>query len=68
MDDGLKLVPSGTRSVSLFLVNYRHPQPDERKDEGIVFQAGFTVRLDEALVPRPNLRGLDTEDWDERQS
>ena len=63
---GLKLVPPGTRSVSLFLVNYRNPQPDERKDEGMAFQAGFTVHLDQPLVPRPNLRGLDTDDWDEQ--
>ncbi|MBI4601331.1 MAG: helicase [Planctomycetes bacterium] len=59
-------VPAGTRSVSLFLVNVRRPAPDEVRDEAFVFQAELEVASDAPLVPRPNLRGLDSDDWDER--
>jgi hypothetical protein len=59
------LVPSGTRSVSVFLVNRRRPEPDEQRDAGFAFQAALEVHSDTPLVPRPNLRGLETDDWDE---
>jgi hypothetical protein len=35
----------GTRAISVFLVNYREPSADVRKDEGFVFQAGLRVDL-----------------------
>jgi hypothetical protein len=35
-------------------------------DERFIFQAGLTVHSSEPLVPRPNLRGHTTEEWDER--
>ena len=60
------MVPDGTRSVSLFLVNHRTPGVDELRDERFVFQASLTVRTAEPLIPRPNLKGQSTEDWDER--
>jgi Helicase conserved C-terminal domain len=60
------LVPKSTRSVSIFLVNRRKPAPDEIKDTAFVFQAELCVHTDEPLVPRPNLRGLESDDWDER--
>lgn len=60
------LLPEGTRAVAIFLVNYRPPAPDERKDEGLIFQACLKVHSDHSLVARPNLRGFDTDDWDER--
>jgi len=60
------LVPKSTRSVSVFLVNRRKPAPDEIKDTAFVFQAELCVHSDEPLVPRPNLRGLESDDWDER--
>ena len=63
---GSQLVPEGTRSVSIFLVNYRRPAPDERRDEAFAFQARLMLRMDQPFVSRPNLRGLDLEDWDER--
>lgn len=59
-------VPEGTRSVSLFLVNRRRPAQDERRDEGFVFQAELEIRSEDPLVPRPDLRGLESDDWDER--
>lgn len=63
---GADLVPAGTRSVSVFLVNYRPPAPDERRDEAMAFQTRVTLQLDPPLVPRPNLRGFGAEDWDEQ--
>lgn len=59
-------LPAGTRSVVVFLVNYRQANPDDRRDESITFQAGLTVRLAEPFVPRPNLRRLSGNDWDEQ--
>lgn len=61
------MVPKGTRSVSLFLVNRRHPgQGDEVRDCAFAFQAALEVRCEQSFVPRPNLRGLESDDWDER--
>ena len=64
--DSPGMLPKGTRSVSIFLVNRRTPAPYETCDTAFVFQAMFTVKVEQPLVPRPNLRGLDTEDWDEQ--
>src|SRR5207248_3741443 len=58
--------PKGTRSVSLFLVNRRRPGADEERDVAFIFQAALEVRCTEPFVPRPNLRGLESDDWDER--
>ena len=60
------LVPDGARSVSVFLVNRRPEAPDETKDEHFAFQTELIVEANAPLVPRPNLRGLDGDDWDER--
>jgi hypothetical protein len=43
-----------------------HPAPDERPDEAFAFQARLMLRMDQPFVSRPNLRGLEQEDWDER--
>ena len=48
------MVPDGTRSVSVFLVNRRQPAPDPRRDEGWIFQAALEVRTDGPFQPRPN--------------
>ena len=61
-----KLVPKGTRSVSVFLVNQRRPAGDASRDEAYAFQALLQIECDEPLVPRPNLRGLETNDEDEQ--
>jgi hypothetical protein len=61
-----QLVPEGTRSVSIFLVNYRNPAPDDRRDEAFAFQARLMLHMDQPFVSRPNLRGLEQDDWDER--
>src|SRR5262249_21846012 len=60
------LVPRGTRSVSLFLVNRRHPQPDELGDTAFAFHVALEVGSEQPFVPRPNLRRLESDDWDER--
>ncbi len=61
------MVPAGTRSVSVFLVNHRVPlATDENRDERFIFQAGLEVHSDSPLIPRPNLKGQSTEEWDER--
>jgi hypothetical protein len=59
------MVPKGTRSVSLFLVNRRKLASDELRDTAFAFQAALEVRCDQPFVARPNLRGLRSEDWDE---
>jgi hypothetical protein len=63
VDGGL---PKGTRSLSLFLVNRRTPGTDELRDEAFAFQAQLEVTVKGCLVPRPDLRSLESKDWDER--
>ncbi|MFI5457266.1 MAG: DISARM system helicase DrmA [Isosphaerales bacterium] len=60
------MVPPGTRSVSIFLVNHRRPAPDELRDTRFAFQAQLEVQTQEPLIARPNVRGRDDADWDER--
>jgi len=60
------LAPAGTRAVSIFLVNKRRPRPDEVRDEGFIFQAELEAASESPFVPRPNLRGLNIDEWDER--
>lgn len=60
----VRLVPPGTRAVSVFLVNNREPKPAERKDEAMVFQATLNVRCEHPFVPRPDVSGRSADDWD----
>ncbi len=64
--EGAEGLPAETRAVSVFLVNHREPKEDMVKDEAMIFQAGLTVRADEPFVPRPNLRGLGANAWDDQ--
>ena len=59
-------IPSGTRSVSLFLVNERTPVGDRVRDEAFAFQADLEVRSAVPFVPRPDPRGVSGDDRDER--
>ena len=59
-------LPKGTRSLSVFLINRRRPAPDETRDEAFSFQTQLDVRSEGPFVPRPNLRSLESDDWDER--
>lgn len=65
-DGGETSLPAGTRSVSVFLVNRRQASPDSKKDEGFAFQTQIEVTTQEPLVPRPNVRSLASDEWDER--
>lgn len=62
----VELVPKGTRAVSIFLVNQRVARDEQRRDESFVFQARLAVQCERSFVPRPDLRGRDTGDPDER--
>ncbi|PQO38863.1 helicase [Blastopirellula marina] len=59
-------LPNGTRSLSLFVVNRRKAAPDETRDEGFIFQVELALSSTESFVARPNLRSLESDDWDER--
>jgi hypothetical protein len=59
-------LPQGVRCVSVFLVNRRTPAPDETRDQAFAFQTQLDVGCEASFVPRPNLRSLESDDWDER--
>lgn len=60
--------PCDCRAMSLFLVNERSVDPEarERKDEHFVFQTRLVISCDDGFVPRPDLRGMEGEDPDDR--
>jgi len=58
-------LPPGTRSVSVFLVNYRQPVKEE-PDLAYAFQAEIGVRGDVPFVPRPDPAAAGLAGWDER--
>ncbi len=58
-------LPAGTRSVSIFLVNRRTPV-EEQPDCAYTFQPELEALCDRPFLPRPDLRGLHAEDWDEQ--
>lgn len=62
-------VPPGTRSVSVFLVNRRRPDPD-RRYRAFAFQPRLTISCEQTLVPRPDPRWTDggsaQAEWDDR--
>ena len=61
------LMPDGTRSVALFLVNGRTPLEDRNfQDVRFIFQAQMEVQCEEGFTPRPDPRGYGSSDWDDR--
>ncbi|MBI4859685.1 MAG: helicase [Candidatus Riflebacteria bacterium] len=68
---GAELLPAGTRSVSVFLVNER-PADNEHPFRAFAFQVGIKLRSSVPFVPRPDLRGHGHgevgEEWDEKVS
>ncbi|MCY4350681.1 MAG: DISARM system helicase DrmA [Thiotrichales bacterium] len=62
---GIAGIPTGTRSVSVFLVNRRRTDGDN-PDLAYAFQAGIEVRSGRAFVARPDPRGAQAETWDDR--
>lgn len=76
--DGLKLavvvrkagevqfLPKGTLSVSVFLVNKRQPvNEEEGRDTAFVFQPELSLHCAQGFVPRPNVQGLGSSEYDE---
>ena len=61
---GFREIPAGTRSVSVFLVNYRRPDKDD-PDPTYAFQAEIEVQSESGFFPRPDLRGAAPGDWDD---
>jgi hypothetical protein len=59
-------LPTGARTVSIFLVNRRTPAVDERKDEAFAFQVQLEVQCEAGFLPRPDLRSHASGDWDDR--
>ncbi len=59
------LLPKGAKAVSVFLVNKRKLLGAER-DEAYIFQAEIEAVTVGGFLPRPNPRGLVSDDWDER--
>jgi hypothetical protein len=59
-------MPAGARTVSLFLVNYRQPAPDSQRDQAFAFQTELDISADTGFLPRPDMRGFLSDDWDER--
>ncbi len=64
--NGTQKLPSGTRAVSIFLVNKRAPEADTKRDAAYIFQAQLTLRTPNGFVPRPDLRQQQATDPDER--
>jgi hypothetical protein len=58
-------IPSGTRSISVFLVNSRPPDAGS-PDSAYAFQAQLQVCCDQPFVPRPDLRGSLAKEWDDQ--
>lgn len=56
-------LPPGTRSVSVYLVN-RRPPVEDPPDPAYAFQAEIEVRSAMPFVPRPNLSGAPSGEWD----
>ncbi|MFQ4137392.1 DISARM system helicase DrmA [Nodosilinea sp. PGN35] len=56
--------PYGTKAVSVFLVNYRQVTSGDR-DATFAFQTHLNICCTEGFVPRPDPRGVSTDDWDE---
>lgn len=72
---GLKLVvtcravrddrfPPDTKSISVFLVNYRAPIKGDR-DLTYAFQTSLCIQCAEGFTPRTDPRAVSTDDWDE---
>ena len=57
-------IPSGTQAVSVFLVNRRNPEED--RDSRYAFQAEIEVQSEHPFVPRPDPRGAQADEWDDK--
>ena len=57
-------LPPGTRSVSVYLVNHRAPA-EGLPDPAYAFQAEVEVQSVQPFVARPNLSGVQAQEWDD---
>jgi hypothetical protein len=58
-------LPTGTRALSIFVVNERTPGEKGRADEQFIFQVEMEVAYPRGFVPRPNRQGEGSGDSDE---
>lgn len=59
-------LPSGTKVVSVFLVNNREPDP-EHAYRAFIFQAHLELTCEHGFIPRADPRGSELDDeWDQR--
>lgn len=66
-DGSERLLPEGTRSVSVFVVNQKAPKEGAKADESYMFQVSLFLNSSQGFVARPNPRGRDaSEESDER--
>ncbi len=61
-----KLYGRPCQSVSVFLVNYRTPAPDEVRDRAFVFQARLSLTCGTGFVARADVHAVDSKDPDLR--
>jgi hypothetical protein len=59
-------IPTGTRAVSVFVVNRRPPSPDVGRDAAYAFQVRLEVAADRPFVARPDRRGHAGSERDDR--
>jgi hypothetical protein len=59
-------LPAGSKTISAFIVNRRPPASQEaRKDESFAFQVCLELHSEVPFLPRPDLRGFQSKEWDE---
>ena len=59
-------LPAGSKTVSVFLVNHRRPEVNDRlKDLAFAFQVRLELKAEVPFLARPDIRGLFTNDWDD---
>lgn len=60
------ILPSGSRSVAVFLVNERKPADKEDPDSAYAFQASLQLTSDVGFLGRPDPRRGNADEWDDR--
>ena len=59
-------LPAGAKTISVFLVNKRRPEQNDRmKDRAFAFQVRLELHAEVPFLARPDIRGLFTNDWDD---
>jgi hypothetical protein len=59
-------LPAGAKTISVFLVNKRRPEQNDRvKDRAFAFQVPLELHAEDPFLARPDIGGLFTNDWDD---